>query len=196
MDILLRALSSALPDRIPADSSGTMNNLSLGGKQPLTGQPFAYYETIGGGMGASPSSDGDNGIHTHMTNSMNTPVEAFERNYPVRIREYRLRRNSGGSGKFSGGQGIIRTLEMLEGCQVTMLSDRRRYSPHGLRGGGAGKRGENFMITKGRYRRLPGEFSIFFQKGTLLCVKTPGGGGWGRSRSLSNRNREESPQYR
>ena len=192
VDVILRALASALPDRIPSASSGTMNNLCLGGIQPSTGQPFSYYETIGGGMGASPTADGDSGVHTHMTNSMNTPIEAFERHYPVRIREYRLRRDSGGRGKFSGGQGIVRTLEILEDCEVTMLSDRRRHAPYGLRGGRAGKKGENFLIFNNRRERLPGKLSLSLSRGEFLCVKTPGGGGWGTVKSVPRGRVERS----
>ena len=192
VDVILRALASALPDRIPSASSGTMNNLCLGGIQPVTGQPFSYYETIGGGMGASPTADGDSGVHTHMTNSMNTPIEALERHYPVRIREYRLRRDSGGRGKFSGGQGIVRTLEILKDCEVTMLSDRRRHAPYGLRGGRAGRRGENFLIVNNRRKRLPGKFSLSLSRGQILCVKTPGGGGWGTAKSALRERVEQS----
>ena len=109
-DTILGALAKALPDRIPAASSGTMNNLSFGGWDTLRDRPFAYYETIAGGMGASPRGPGRSATHTHMTNSWNTPVEAFEHEYPVRVRAYRIRGGSGGAGKHAGGDGIVREL--------------------------------------------------------------------------------------
>ena len=180
VDVLLKALHSALPEKIPAASSGTMNNLTLGGTDPTTGQAFSYYETIGGGMGASPQANGDSGIHTHMSNTMNTPIEALESCLPVRVREYRLRRRSGGQGKFRGGDGIVRSLEMLTECQVTVLSDRRRCPPYGLASGTPGKMGSNFVIIKGRRKKLPGKFSISLSPGEIVRIETPGGGGWGR----------------
>src|SRR5262249_40688129 len=121
VDVLLRALAKALPGRIPAAASGTMNNLTIGGLNPRTGQPFAYYETIAGGMGARPSKAGVSGVHTHMTNSLNTPAEALEYAYPLRVRQYGLRRASGGKGRHSGGNGIIREIEVLADCEATLL---------------------------------------------------------------------------
>ena len=181
VDVLLKALSMAGVEDMPAASSGTMNNLSLGSVGPDTGQNFAYYETIGGGMGASSQADGDSGIHTHMTNTLNTPIEALETYFPVRVKEYRLRRGSGGQGKFRGGDGIIRSLEMLADCQVTMLSERRRYPPCGLRGGSAGKTGNNFLVVKGGRKKLAGKFSLSLSKGDVIRIETPGGGGWGKA---------------
>ncbi len=181
VDVLLRALAGALPDRIPAASSGTMNNLSIGGVNPRTGQPFSYYETIGGGMGASPHSDGDNGIHTHMTNSLNTPIEALERYVPIRIREYRIRRRSGGRGKYRGGDGISRSIEALTDCQITVLSERRKHAPYGLSGGGSGKKGVNTLeLNEGGRKRLRGKDTLALAPGDLVTIETPGGGGWGR----------------
>ncbi|HEX3107217.1 MAG TPA: hydantoinase B/oxoprolinase family protein, partial [Terriglobales bacterium] len=127
VDVLLRALAQAIPDRIPAASSGTMSNLTIGGVDPRTQQPFAYYETIAGGMGARPHADGISGVHTHMTNSLNTPVEALEYAYPFRVRRYCYRAHSGGEGKFRGGDGLIREIELLADAQVTVLSDRRKF---------------------------------------------------------------------
>lgn len=183
VDVLLRALSTAGLDNIPAASSGTMNNLTVGSVGPNTGQTFSYYETIGGGMGASPQADGDSGVHTHMTNTLNTPIEALETYFPVRVREYRLRRESGGQGKFRGGDGIIRSLEMLADCQVTMLSERRRHAPYGLHGGESGKTGKNYLIVKGKRKKLPGKFSLSLSKGEIIRIETPGGGGWGKADS-------------
>ncbi len=191
VDVLLRALSEALPDRVPAASSGTMNNVALGGTHPGTKLPFSYYETIGGGMGATASRDGDNGVHTHMTNSLNTPIEAFERDYPVRVREYRLRPGSGGRGLRSGGEGIIRTLEMLSETQVTILSERRKFAPYGLQGGRPGKKGMNFVAARGRRRRVPGKASLNLIAGDMLCIETPGGGGWGTSQPSRSGHRPE-----
>ena len=131
-------------------------------------------------MGGGPLGQGDNGIHTHMTNSLNTPVEALEPYFPFRIREYRLRNRSGGVGLNRGGDGIIRSYEMLAENDVTMLSERREYAPYGLQGGRPGKKGMNFVVVKGRNRRLPGKFSARLAKGEILRVETPGGGGWGK----------------
>jgi N-methylhydantoinase B len=181
VDVLLRALAGALPDRIPAASSGTMNNISIGGVNPRTGQPFSYYETVGGGMGASPDADGDNGIHTHMTNSLNTPIEALERYFPIRLREYRIRRRSGGRGQHRGGDGITRSIEVLAECQFTVLSERRKYSPYGLAGGGSGKKGINTLqLNQGQNKRLRGKDTLLLEPGDVVTIETPGGGGWGR----------------
>ncbi|HUG43857.1 MAG TPA: hydantoinase B/oxoprolinase family protein [Acidobacteriota bacterium] len=183
VDVLLRALSDALPDRIPAASSGTMNNLSIGGRHPASGNPFTYYETIGGGMGAGPRSHGDSGIHTHMTNSLNTPIEALEQSFPIRVREYRLRTQSGGRGKHRGGDGIVRSLEVMTDCHVTVLSERRKHAPYGLAGGGEGKKGLNSLLPAGgRRKRLRGKESMVLAKGDALVIETPGGGGWGKDR--------------
>ncbi|TAM84120.1 MAG: hydantoinase B/oxoprolinase family protein [Acidobacteria bacterium] len=180
VDVLLRAMARALPHRIPAASSGTMNNLSFGGIDPRTGAPFAYYETIAGGMGARPSADGLSGIHTHMTNSLNTPIEALESHFPVRVRRTSLRRGSGGHGKFQGGDGIIREIEFLAEARCSILSDRRRFPPYGLAGGQPGKPGKNTLTTKGRSRRLPSKTVVSIPPGSTLTIETPGGGGWGK----------------
>ncbi len=133
-DVILGALAQALPDRIPAASSGTMNNLSFGGWDSRRNRPFSYYETIAGGMGASARAGGRSAVHTHMTNSWNTPVEAFEHEYPVQVRSYAIRKGSGGAGKHTGGDGIVRELRFLEETDVTILSDRPRTRT--LRAGG------------------------------------------------------------
>src|SRR5579863_1683031 len=134
VDVLLRALAQAIPERIPAAASGTMNNLTIGGIDPRTGDPFTYYETIAGGMGARPGKPGVSGVHTHMTNSLNTPAEALEYAYPLRVRRYSLRPGSGGNGKFRGRDGIVREIEVLTDCEVTLLADRRSRGPWGLAG--------------------------------------------------------------
>jgi N-methylhydantoinase B len=179
VDVLFRALARALPDRIPAASSGTMNNLSFGGIDPRTGEPFAYYETIAGGMGARPTLDGLSGVHTHMTNSLNTPIEALESAYPVRVRRYSLRRGSGGAGKHRGGDGIVREIEFLADVRGSILSDRRRIQPYGLAGGKPGKAGRNRLLTAGRSVELPSKTSFEAPTGSTLRIETPGGGGWG-----------------
>jgi N-methylhydantoinase B len=182
VDVLLRALAQALPDRIPAASSGTMNNLSFGGMDPRTGEPFAYYETIAGGMGARPSADGLNGVHTHMTNSLNTPIEALESAYPVRVRRYSLRKGSGGAGLFHGGEGIVREIEFLTEVRGNILSDRRKFGPYGLAGGQPGRPGKNELTVGGRTRLLPGKVAFRAPRGGILKIESPGGGGWGKKR--------------
>src|SRR6266849_6714510 len=131
VDALLRALAQAIPDRIPAAAAGTMNNLTIGGIDPRTGEPFSYYETIACGMGARPTKPGVSGVHTHMTNSLNTPAEALEYAYPLRVRRYSLRSKSGGVGLHTGGDGIVREIEVLTDAQVTLLADRRSRGPYG-----------------------------------------------------------------
>ena len=180
VDVLLRALAKALPDQIPAASSGTMNNISIGGIHPGTGEPFSYYETIGGGMGAGPAGPGTSGVHTHMTNSLNTPIEALEYDFPLRVREYRLRTGSGAKGRNRGGDGIVRTLEALTGCTATILSERRVNPPYGLNGGDAGKKGRNYLVDRGRRKNLAGQVSLQLTAGQAVRIETPGGGGWGR----------------
>jgi len=179
VDVLLRALAKAMPSRIPAASSGTMNNLTIGGIDERTGKSFAYYETIAGGMGARPGADGVSGIHTHMTNSLNTPVEALEYAYPLRVRSYGYRPGSGGAGEFRGGDGIVREIEMLTDAQVTLLADRRAFAPYGLQGGGDGSAGRTVLVSRGETRELPGKCSIAVKAGDVVRVETPGGGGWG-----------------
>jgi N-methylhydantoinase B len=180
VDALLRALAQALPDRIPAAASGTMNNLTIGGIDPRTGKPFAYYETIAGGMGARPAKAGVSGVHTHMTNSLNTPAEALEYSYPLRVRKYALRAASGGKGKFNGGDGIVREIEVLTNCEVTLLSDRRTQGPWGLAGGETGAPGKASVFRNdGSIREMPGKFSTRLLAGERIVIETPGGGGWG-----------------
>ena len=182
VDVLLRALAPALPDRIPAAASGTMNNLTIGGIDPRSGRPFAYYETIAGGMGARPTKPGVSGVHTHMTNSLNTPAEALEYAYPLRVRHYSLRPESGGRGKHRGGDGIVREIEVLTDCEVTLLSDRRTRGPWGLAGGGEGAPGRTSVIrSDGSIEEMPGKFSTRLQRGERIRIESPGGGGWGRA---------------
>ena len=179
-DVLLRALAQAAPHRVPAACSGTMNNLTIGGIDPRSGNPFAYYETIAGGFGARPDRDGISGIHTHMTNSLNTPVEALEYFYPFRVRRYAYRKGSGGKGRFQGGDGLIREIELLTESQVTVLADRRRFAPYGLAGGQPGACGRTTIVRRnGAEEELPGKCNLTAQPGDLIRIESPGGGGWG-----------------
>ena len=180
VDVLLRALAQAIPKRIPAAAAGTMNNLTIGGTDPRTNEPFAYYETIAGGMGARPSKSGVSAVHTHMTNSLNTPAEALEYSYPLRVRRYSLRPGSGGEGQYRGGDGIIREIEVLADAEVTLLADRNEHGPYGLACGKDGAPGEATVIRQdGSRQELPGKFNVRLRKGERICIETPGGGGWG-----------------
>ncbi len=179
VDVALRALAQALPERIPAASQGTMNNLTIGG-QRADGTPYAYYETIAGGMGAGPDRDGLSGVHTHMTNTLNTPIEALEMAYPFRLVRYALRGGSGGAGRFRGGDGVVREYEVLAPCTVTVLSERRAAAPWGVEGGQDGARGRNELVhADGTEEELPGKFTRHLCPGDHLRLETPGGGGWG-----------------
>ena len=182
VDTLLRALAKAAPARIPAASQGTMNNLTLGGLDPRQAfTPFAYYETVAGGMGARPGLDGASAIHTHMTNSWNTPLEVFEQVYPVRLVRYGVRRGSGGAGRYRGGDGVVREIQLLVDTQVGLLGDRRKRGPYGLAGGAAGKPGKNVIVRRGKTEEVPGKCAFFAEAGTILRIETPGAGGWGRT---------------
>jgi N-methylhydantoinase B len=180
VDVVLGALAQALPDTIPAASQGTMNNLAFGGVHPVTGQEFTYYETIAGGMGGRPDKPGLSGIHTHMTNTRNTPVEVLEHDYPLLVERYALRSYSGGAGKFPGGQGLIRDFHFLGEISVSLLTERRRHAPYGLNGGDPGSPGANLLITADGEQLLPGKINLTLPPGSHLSIRTPGGGGWGR----------------
>ncbi len=181
VDVLFKALAQAAPDRIPAASSGSMSNLTVGGYDPARGRGFSYYETIAGGAGAAPGFPGVSGIHTHMTNTLNTPIEALEAYYPMRVTQYRIRRGSGGKGKFAGGDGLVRELECLVESDVSVLSERRVLAPYGLGGGGPGKPGANYVVSGGRRRKLPGKASARLKAGDRIRIETPGGGAWGKA---------------
>jgi len=181
VDVLLRALAKAVPDRVPAASAGTMSNLTIGGVDPRTAEAFTYYETAAGGMGARPGIDGISGVQTHMTNSLNTPVEALEYAYPFRVRRYAYRDGSGGAGQFQGGDGLIREIEMLTPVQLTLLAERRRFRPYGLAGGEEGAAGAAWVVkaVSAQETRLPGKCSRYLESGDAVRLETPGGGGWG-----------------
>ncbi len=192
VDLVLGAAAQAWPDRIPAASQGTMNNLTMGGFRP-DGSLWAYYETMGGGMGGGPDVEGMDAVQVHMTNTLNTPVEALELEFPFEIKQYGVRPGSGGSGLYHGGHGLVREFLFQETTTVSMLSERRHVAPWGLAGGGPGERGMNLLMrTDGEVEVLPGKFSILCQAGESLRVSTPGGGGWGQS--VKTRSTGTSPK--
>jgi N-methylhydantoinase B len=179
-DVVLKALAVALPELLPAQSQGTMNNLTVGGIDQRRNEPFAYYETMGGGMGAGASGPGLSGVHVHMSNSLNTPVEALEHAYPLRVREYGLRRGSGGAGVHRGGDGIRRDVELLVDSDVSLLTERRARGPRGRAGGEAGGAGENVLIRAGAETPLPSKATLRLRAGDVVSLRSPGGGGWGK----------------
>ena len=181
VDTLLLALSQA-GARVPAASQGTMNNLTIGGTDHRSGRQFAYYETVAGGMGARPGLDGIDAIHTHMTNSLNTPAEALEYAYPMRVTRYSIRLGSGGKGRFRGGDGAVREIELLTDAQVTMLSDRRKTRPYGLDGGEPGAAGRTVLIDKNGERAVAGKESAHARTGDRIRIESPGGGGFGEKK--------------
>lgn len=185
-DAVFGALAQALPGLIPAASQGTMNNVTFGGQQPTAPSTpenipssFAYYETIGGGAGAGPNSHGGSGLHVHMSNTLNTPVEALEYQFPLRIETYALRHGSGGNGRTRGGDGLVRTFRFLTAVTVTVTSERRRRPPYGLQGGEPGSPGQNSLLRQAKKEPLPGKFTQRLAAGDILQIETPGGGGFG-----------------
>ncbi len=196
VDVLLGALAGACPDRIPAASQGTMNNLTIGGWDASRRRPFSYYETLGGGMGAGPGKAGVSAIHSHMTNTLNTPIEALEFAYPLRVRRYEIRTDSGGAGRNRGGDGLVREIELLGEAEISILSDRRVFPPYGLDGGSPGAVGRNALLRRRagstsrdlRHRggaeaaeatKLPGKITFQGKPGDVIRIETPGGGGHG-----------------
>jgi N-methylhydantoinase B len=180
VDVVLGALSRALPDVVPAASCGSMNNVVIGGFDPLRNRPFTYYETLGGGAGGGPSGPGLSGVHTHMTNTLNTPIETIESTFPLRVTEYTLRRDSGGDGLHAGGDGLRRSYTFLAPAEVTLMTERRRLQPWGLQGGDAGATGANSLQPEdGALLPLPAKQTFTARPGDVLTVETPGGGGWG-----------------
>ncbi len=182
VDVLFRALAKALPNMIPAASQGTMNNLTIGGidtRPDQSAREFSYYETVAGGMGARAELDGMSGVHTHMTNSLNTPAEALEYAYPLRVREYKIRRRSGGNGRRRGGDGVTREIETLVAARMSLLSDRRQRGPYGLAGGNDGTTGSAQIIRDGRTLKIGSKGSWELKAGDRVKIETPGGGGFG-----------------
>lgn len=185
VDVLLRALATALPRRIPAASCGTMSNLAIGGHDARRGRTFSYYETIGGGAGGGPTREGASAIQTHMTNTRNTPAEILEAYYPLEVVRNAIRRRSGGRGHHRGGDGIDRELRALVDCEVTLLADRRVTAPYGIAGGEAGQSGVDARTRGGRSQRISGKTATRLDAGDSIRIKTPGGGGWGRRKRNS-----------
>lgn len=181
VDVVLGALAKALPEVVPAASQGTMNNTTIGGVDERTGQPFAYYETLAGGAGATASGHGESAVHSHMTNTLNTPIEALEFSYPFQVTEYSIRKGSGGLGACDGGDGLVREIRLLSDDEVTVLSERRVRSPYGLNGGGDGKCGQNRVLIDGKEQTMPGKFSTRLKNGDRIRIETPGGGGYGEA---------------
>jgi N-methylhydantoinase B len=179
-DTLLQAFGQALPELAPALSQGTMNNTTVGGMDPRTGESFAYYETVGGGLGAAPQGPGLSGVHSHMSNSLNTPVEALEHAYPFRVTHYSIRRGSGGEGIHRGGDGLRRDIQLLGDSQVTLLSERRLQGPRGAQGGEDGATGENILIRNRQEEKVPGKVTFDALAGDIISIRSPGGGGWGK----------------
>lgn len=171
-DVVCGALAQAIPGLIPAASQGSMNNLAMGSRE---GGHWDYYETLGGGMGAGPGNDGRSACHSHMTNTLNTPVEVLERHYPLRILRYSRRRGSGGKGKYAGGDGMVREYEFLADADLSVLSERREHAPWGLEGGGDGQTGRNLLDGES----IPGKCQLSVRAGQRLRIETPGGGGYG-----------------
>jgi len=179
-DVLFGCLAQAAPDVIPAASQGTMNNVLAGGTNPATGKPFVYYETLAGGMGGGPLRAGASGVHSHMTNTLNTPAEALEFAFPIRVRRYAIRPRTGGIGRHPGGDGVVRELEFIARSTVSLITERRTSRPYGLAGGGPGVGGENVVLRSGGMdEQLPAKATIELRPGDILRVSTPGGGGWG-----------------
>jgi N-methylhydantoinase B len=194
VDVTLKAFSSIIPERVCAACQGTMNNVTIGGIDPRTGKYFTYYETIAGGFGARYSKDGIDGIHSHMTNTLNTPVEALESSYPLRIKKYELVRGSGGRGKFRGGLGIRRDTEVLaEKSTISLMGERQRRGPWGLSGGMSGSPGMYGIVRRNLITGLSSKTTLTANSGDVLTVKTPGGGGYG---ALGRRAREKIGQDR
>ena len=183
LDVLLGALAQACPDRIPAASQGTMNNITIGGRMLSGRGSFTYYETLAGGTGASHKRVGASAVHSHMTNTLNTPVEAFEYAYPMRVMRYEVRRDSGGAGQWHGGDGLRRDLQVLVNCQATLLTERRKYQPYGLNGGEPGQCGLNCLLRGEEQIQLPGKGSVDLSPGDIISIQTPGGGGFGSKHS-------------
>ena len=180
VDVLLGALAKAAPERIPAASQGTMNNVTIGGWDPTLNRAFTYYETLGGGMGANSSGPGPSATHSHMTNTLNTPIEALEFAYPLRVLCYEIRHGSGGRGRYAGGDGLRRDIQTLVPAQASLLTERRSTQPYGLAGGSPGTSGKNVLICDGVEKTVKGKINLQMKPGDILSIRTPGGGGYGK----------------
>ncbi len=195
VDVLLKAFSEVVPERVIAGCQGTMNNVTIGGS--VDGKSFAYYETIGGGMGARYNKDGMDGVHTHMSNTLNTPIEASEMSYPFLVKEYSLIANSGGNGKYRGGMGIARSIQVLTDCTVSIQSERRKFAPYGLFGGEEGRKGRNILVRNGKTLELPSKTTYQLLRDDIIRIETPGGGGYENSKKVwSNQESEKEKGVR
>lgn len=181
VDTVFGALSKAVPDKVQAASAGTMNNITFGGINSASGNEFTYYETIGGGMGARSGLNGISAVQTHMTNTLNTPIESIEREFPIIIESYSIREKSAGKGKYNGGDGIIREYKFLCDAEVNLITERRNHSPFGINGGEDGNMGKNILKRDGEEKQLPAKCSISVKEGDIVRIETPGGGGWGKT---------------
>ncbi|MET0938312.1 MAG: hydantoinase B/oxoprolinase family protein, partial [Gaiellaceae bacterium] len=168
VDVVFSAFGDAVP--VPAQGQGTMNNVTFGNRS------FTYYETIGGGQGACPEANGPSAVHVAMSNTLNTPIEALELSYPLRVERYELRADSGGAGARRGGEGVVRELRVLEDCRVSLLTERRKHVPAGREGGGDGAPGRNLVNGE----ELPAKVTRSLRAGDVLRIETPGGGGHGQ----------------
>ena len=177
VDVVLGALAQAIPEKIPAASHGSMNNLAMGSTGSETVQAWDYYETIGGGMGASSVADGVDAVQTHMTNTLNTPIESLEMSFPLRVKRYQVRKASGGNGAHKGGEGIVREFEFLQSADATLLTERRSHMPWGLQGADSGKSGQNLLNNK----IIKAKENFELEPGDILRIETAGGGGWGKA---------------
>lgn len=179
VDVVLGALADAAPDRAAAAGQGTMNNLTLGGVDPRTDEPYAFYETQGGGGGGHAGGDGMDAAHVHMSNTRNTPAEVLETAYPLRVRRYALRPDSGGAGAQRGGLGLRRDIEVRSPAACSLLGDRRRHAPYGIAGGEPGTPGEDVLVRDGDAQPVAAKTTIDLDPGDVISIRTPGGGGYG-----------------
>ncbi|OGF55009.1 MAG: 5-oxoprolinase [Candidatus Fraserbacteria bacterium RBG_16_55_9] len=181
VDVLIRALAQVLPGKAIAACQGTMNNVTFGGIHPRTGEPFTFYETLAGGWGARPTREGMDALHSHMTNTLNTPIEVLETVYPMRVERYEIREGSGGRGKHRGGNGLRRDIRALSEMTFSLLADRRKMQPYGLAGGKPGAIGQDFLVRNGRKIPLSSKGTVKLQAGDVVSIRTPGGGGFGET---------------
>lgn len=192
VDIVFGALAEAIPEKLQAASCGSMNNITFGGTDPDSGRAFAYYETVAGGMGASYGKDGESAVQSHMTNTLNTPVETIEREMPVMIKSYSIRKDSGGSGRYRGGNGIVREYLFLTDTEFSIVTERRTTAPYGICGGGNGVPGKNILIRNNVQTDLPSKISLKVNSGDILRIETPGGGGWGKPEDASDSRKSQN----
>jgi len=180
VDVVFGALSKAVPQKVPAASAGSMSNFTFGGINPKTNSSYGYYETIAGGMGGRHGIDGVSAVQTHMTNTLNTPIESLERELPVILNSYSIRKNSGGQGRYKGGDSVIREYKFLSEATVSMITERRKFAPYGIEGGNSGRKGVNTLISGRKTSKIEPKATFNVNKGDSIKIETPGGGGWGK----------------